>query len=178
MQQNTLCPDFTRRGKPAMVPPSHNPLLALPPVYISDFTGFCHAAAFFGGEHPLHCSRILSALILREGGTRYGSPFTQPLPCAAAGLHFRFHRLLPCCCFFCEERPLHCSRILSALILREGGTRYGSPFTQPLPCAAAGLHFRFHRLLPCCCFFCGERPLHCSRISSPFFIFPPPPAPL
>ena len=33
-----------------MVPPSHNPFLALPPVYISDFTGFCHAAAFLAGN--------------------------------------------------------------------------------------------------------------------------------
>ena len=66
-----------------MVPPSHNPLLALPPVYISDFTGFCHAAAFFGGEHPLHCSRILSALILREGGNPLWSPLhtTPSLRC-------------------------------------------------------------------------------------------------
>lgn len=58
-----------------------------------------------GGERPLHRSTTLSALILREGGPRYGSPFTQPLPCATAGLHFRFHRLLPCCCFFWRGTP-------------------------------------------------------------------------
>ena len=72
-----------------------------------------------------------SALMEREGGTRKGSPFTQPPPCAGGRTEKRKG-------FFIGAMGSASSwkkAKTSALMEREGETRKGSPFTQPPPCA-------------------------------------------